>query len=297
MHQYVNLKTSSRALEEREEMVEEGDVQALVELGLTNRQARVFLELLRYEASTAKTLSLASSLARQDTYNVLDELQKLGLVTKLISSPTKFGAIPIKDALSILLNRKIEQASDLEIRTRKLIKKHESQKTKIHEKKEQKILFISGREAFILTLRKAMRNSQKSIDIASSGNRLQGIISLIEDLEEAVSRGVKIRCLTDTGVDKETQKAFDILRGTLFFEVRKMTNQSWARFYIYDKKELSMIISPSEDFCRPTLLLSNCPSMVDAYMDHYETMWLNANYFGKWKNSSEKLPLPSIQGN
>jgi HTH-type transcriptional regulator, sugar sensing transcriptional regulator len=271
-------------------MIEESEGQALLELGLTNRQAKVFLALLRYETSTARALSLSSSLARQDTYNVLDELQKIGLVTKLLSAPTKFAAIPIKDAYSILLNRKIRQTSDLETRTRKLIKRHESQVIRANENEEPKILIIPGREAFVLTLKKAIKNSRKTIDIASSGKNLpQGIISLIEDLEKAVSRGVKIRCLTDMDANKETQRGFDSLKRSNSFEVRTIKKLSWARFCIYDKKELSIIISPLDDYCKSSILGTNCPSMVDAYLNHYETMWLNANCDSNWKNGNAKL--------
>ncbi len=73
-------------------MLEEGKVQTLTELGLTGRQARVFLNLLKCESSTARALSMSSDLARQDTYKVLDELQELGLVEREISVPTKFTA-------------------------------------------------------------------------------------------------------------------------------------------------------------------------------------------------------------
>jgi sugar-specific transcriptional regulator TrmB len=276
-------------------MIEESEGQALLELGLTNRQAKVLLALLRYETSTARALSLSSSLARQDTYNVLDELQKIGLVTKLLSAPTKFAAIPIKDAYSILLNRKIRQTSDLETRTRKLIKRHESQVMRANENEEPKILIVTGRETFVLTLQKALKNSRESIDIASSGNNIpRDIISLIEDLEEAMGRGVKIRCLIDVGADKETRRGFDSLKGNSVFEVRTITNMPWARFCIYDKKELAIVISPLDDFSKASLLWTNCPGMVDAYRNHYETMWLNANCNSNWKNGNAKL-LPHNQ--
>jgi len=67
-------------------MPEENEVQTLLELGLTNRQIRVFLELLKHDALTAKAVAVALNLPSQDTYTVLDKLKALGLIEKQLDA-------------------------------------------------------------------------------------------------------------------------------------------------------------------------------------------------------------------
>jgi sugar-specific transcriptional regulator TrmB len=268
-------------------MLEENEARAFVELGLTSRQARVFLNLLKYKSQTAKTLAVTSKLARQDIYKVLDELMELGLVDRQISSPTKFTAISIDDALTILLNHKVQQTTNLESKTRLLIKNLKNQNPKTAKDEEPNLFLISKGETFVFKARKAVKAAQKSIDIVSSSRNLsQGLFYLLEELERAIKRGVKIRCITDTLEDKgsHSQKLW-ALSNSPFFEVRTMQNHSKQRFCIYDKKELSIVISSETDFVKSAVLWSNCTSIVDTYFDHYEMMWPTATLYTQNKTN------------
>jgi sugar-specific transcriptional regulator TrmB len=269
-------------------MLEEGEVQLLTELGLTGRQARIFLVLLKYESSTARALAIASNLARQDTYKVLDELQELGLVERQISAPAKFAAITIHDALSILINRKVKQTSDLEEKTRIIIDSLKTQNAKTTEDEKPKLFLIPEGETFILKIRKAIDNTQKTIDIAtSSRNITQAMYFLLAELQRAMGRGVKTRCLTDMlEVEDSQQKTFGGLLENSSFEVRTLPNHSKTWFCIYDKKEVSAVLSPLKDFAKSPLLWSNCTSLVEEYQDHYNMMWDNAACNTQWSKKN-----------
>ena len=98
----------------------EDDVKILLDLGLSHRQASVFLVLARLKSSNARTIATASKQPRQDVYKVLDELLQLGLIEKELSAPTKFTTIPIHDACSLLLRRKVKSAAHLRRETKVL---------------------------------------------------------------------------------------------------------------------------------------------------------------------------------
>lgn len=257
----------------------EGGAQTLRDLGLTNRQIRIFFELLKYEGITARTLASASKLARQDVYKVLDELQELGLVEKRIDVPTRFTAVCFKDALSILLSRKVRETYDLKVRTKKLMNSLRKQNERKEKGGDLKVFMVPEGELVVLRLQRAIQNAGKSIDLVSSNKSLpQGVFSLVADLKRAIVRGVKIRCLTDEPEDYGLQ--WDIFRGliaTPSFEIRTLPkhlpHHPWERFCIYDNKELCIVLSPEIDFAKSPLLWSNYSGITEVCQTHFDMMW------------------------
>ena len=57
-----------------------GGVEVLVGLGLSGRQARVYLALLKKGDARAQPLARLARVPRQEVYGLLLELQQLGLV-------------------------------------------------------------------------------------------------------------------------------------------------------------------------------------------------------------------------
>jgi len=96
-------------------------VQTLMGLGLTLLQAKTYLTLAKLGVADVKTISKVTNVARQDGYRVTPKLQKLGLAEKIISTPTLYKAIPLKMGLSILLQQKVEENTELQEKTKALI--------------------------------------------------------------------------------------------------------------------------------------------------------------------------------
>jgi DNA-binding MarR family transcriptional regulator len=83
-----------------------GDVCVLVGLGLSVRQARVYLALLRAGVARVQVVSDLSHVHRQEVYRVLDVLQQMGLVQRRVSNPATFSVTPIGEAVKLLLGQK-----------------------------------------------------------------------------------------------------------------------------------------------------------------------------------------------
>jgi len=66
------------------------EVQTLIDLGLTDLQARVYLSLYQKGPSEALTISKVTKVARSDVYRTMEGLQRIGLIEKEIS----FGEEP-----------------------------------------------------------------------------------------------------------------------------------------------------------------------------------------------------------
>jgi len=80
----------------------------LSDFGLTRNQAKVYIATAQLGLSSVGQISKLSKVRREDVYRVLPKLEKRGLIEKLLGTPTKIRATPIKEAIAILIKREEE---------------------------------------------------------------------------------------------------------------------------------------------------------------------------------------------
>ena len=78
----------------------------LVEFGLTLNQAKAYLALLRLGTTSATQISQLCKVRREEIYRALGELEKHGLVERIIGKPLKFKPLSLERTLSQLLEKK-----------------------------------------------------------------------------------------------------------------------------------------------------------------------------------------------
>lgn len=71
----------------------------LSDFGLTRNQAKVYIATAQLGLSSVGQISKLSKVRREDVYRVLPKLEKKGLIEKLLGTPTKIRATPIKKPL------------------------------------------------------------------------------------------------------------------------------------------------------------------------------------------------------
>ena len=87
-------------------------IDILTKLGLTRRNAETYIVILSLDQPTAKAIAEMLQIARSEVYRATNELQKLGLIKKIISNPTTFRATLIADAIKILIEQINERNKD-----------------------------------------------------------------------------------------------------------------------------------------------------------------------------------------
>jgi sugar-specific transcriptional regulator TrmB len=269
------------------------EVQTLTCLGLTLCQARVYLALARSGMSTAKTISKVSKVTREDIYRIMPTLQKLGLVEKVITKPAKFKATSIQDAVSILLEHRTKEHSELHAKTKKLLQnfKENNAKTTILEEEPQFVL-IPKKEALHQRRMKATQNAQTSIDVVTSWKRFQrAMISYAETLKKAVERGVKIRVVLEKPEGKNSlPEAIQASKKNPSVIVRCIPAHPTAVVMVYDRKEVFIITSPTARLTESPALWSNNPSLVELAQNYFETLW-----FTSVKDKHEELRRRAVK--
>lgn len=166
------------------------------ELGLSPSQARVYLALVKSKNLTASGIHNACGVARPDVYRVLGELEKAGLVEKIISRPKNFHAISIEECLSTLLQRRITKTLTLQKKALKLTQTLGG-KTGSEEPCEKfGFILIEGRDAVYAKAERMIKSAQQSIWFLGFTRRMLAWLSnSLPSMEKALARNVEVKMI------------------------------------------------------------------------------------------------------
>lgn len=260
--------------------MQEEQVQALNDIGLSVLQARTYLCLAKLGEADVGRISKASNLVRQDIYRVMPSLEKLGLAEKILAKPTIYRATSIKEGVSILLQnrkRKDEEAT----KEACLLVQSFSERVPSSDVQEIDSQFrITSEESLLIKLHaQQIEKSQTAIDIVVPCQKLEELMLHSSCfLVRAMKRGVRIRLIT-----QETKKPFmhgklDQLVEESVMEIGYSTkiNSSglpWFGMHIFDDKEVTLCIS--RNGVVPSLW-SNSPQFLKLAGTYFEDLWNTA---------------------
>ena len=274
----------------------EEDVHILTNLGLTTRQAKAYLALVCSGMSTAAAISKISKVKREDLYRVLATLEELGLVEKTITAPALFRANSVQSVISMLIDRKNTEASEIAAKAEKMLTNFKTkQQTGNYQEEVTDFMIVSSQTA-IFKRRKALENVKKSVDVVNSWTRHNKTLFIFsEEIEKALQRGVKFRIAVPKPLSKQ-QKASKF-KNNYDFKTRYLNNHmsktTPAMLSIYDGKEALIATSPlgrSED---PSLLWTANESIIVLAQAYFQIVWNNSlrqNSLANKKRSAPEKP-------
>jgi len=88
-------------------------VDTMRSLGFTATQAKIYVSLLKRQPATGYELARAAEVPRSAIYNVLGQLEGLGLVNAVQERPTKYQALPPQRLFDLLQTRFSSSLDDL----------------------------------------------------------------------------------------------------------------------------------------------------------------------------------------
>lgn len=95
--------------------------QILTKLGLTPRQARAYLAIVKLGQPKISEISSESKIDRGNIYRIMSKLEQLGLVEKIISYPLTYKALPIPDAMAMLLAEKEKEQKTVKKEVKRIL--------------------------------------------------------------------------------------------------------------------------------------------------------------------------------
>jgi sugar-specific transcriptional regulator TrmB len=262
-----------------------------MDLGLTLLQAKIYLALSKTGKATIKTISKASNIARQDAYRIMPALQKLGLAEKIIAEPTMYKATPLKEGVSILLQNKTHEHSELQKKTIVLIKSYqESNDNTTLQEEEPQFVVTSSKTLLFKRLAEKDNTAQTSIDIVGKWEGIRATLFYrLQDFKRALKRGVRIRIITEKHEDdKAIQKNIQTLTMNPLFGIRYLSAPIPLKTAIIDGTEMNMCIAIPPDNDVPSLWSDN-PQFVKVMVAYFEELW------NKTLDVSETLPRKNVK--
>jgi sugar-specific transcriptional regulator TrmB len=254
------------------------ELQILIDLGLTLKQARVYMALVGSSPSRISAVSKISKVARPDVYKTLSKLQQIGLVERIIKTPLEYRAVPMIKGILLLLQTKTQQYEKVRSEAKILLSTVKKEKPKKKQIETPQFVLIPKRTV-IERIKNAIEKAQLSVDAVLSWKRFsQGIVSMFaESMEIALTKNVKIRFVIESPPEVKTSEQLIQLCGKKpFCRVRFMPHYPEAVFGIYDVKEIFMVTESKTDLPSSPALWSNNPSLIGLAKDYFKILWLTS---------------------
>lgn len=246
-------------------------VETLKDLGLTFVQAKVYLALSILPKNIA-SVSEASKVPRTDLYRVLDELEKKGIVERIIANPIEFKAVSLNECLDILIQARTRQSFDLLNRAAKLRKAFAEKSPENNFDVKPKYVLVQPNRV-VGKILSAINCSTAHIDLLLSWKRLSfGIYFFKDALRNAWKRNVTCRILTD--YPQENCIPQSIFHKKSACSIRFLVFPPKTVIGLYDYKEVFIIENPSVGLNESSALWSNNSSLISLAKEYYENLWL-----------------------
>jgi len=255
--------------------ITDSEVQTMTKLGLTSRQATVYLWLAKTGTSSIKNISKGTKIARQHIYKIAESLTETGLLQKVLTAPTKFAATPIEIGVFILMENKNKEYIRLKTETTNLIETIKNQREKINRQEEKPdFVVVSGKAVTLSKINEEMQSCQQAIKGIGPWIGLQkAFFSNYENMKKSLDNGVQIRHIVDTPSEKRVfQNKIKDLLDHPSFSVRCIPPPVPAIMFLCDRKKamISQSISSPEE--TPDLWVTN-PHLITILEGYFETVW------------------------
>ncbi|MDI6738510.1 MAG: helix-turn-helix domain-containing protein [Nanoarchaeota archaeon] len=213
-------------------------------------EAKVWTALLSRGVSTAGELAEISGVPRSRAYDVLDTLEKKGIISMKTGKPIKYIAVKPKEVVE-----KVKKLVQMEATAHS--KKLDSGKAN-EIVKELEMLHssgigfvdatdmsanVKGRHNIQLQMESMIRNAEKSVLIVTSAGGLARKAEMLAPaLQEAARKGVSVRIAAPV-----TKESADAAKALLSFADVRHLSKPESRFCVVDNKEaLFMLMNDSE---------------------------------------------------
>jgi sugar-specific transcriptional regulator TrmB len=226
-------------------MIQDDDIciQALVKLGLTFLQAKIYLTLTKIEKAGVKRLASASNVARPDVYRIVATLEKIGLLEKIITTPIMYKATPIQEGYYLLLQNKTQEFTEIQKNTMNIIKQsHKKDQKRSQEESPNQFLLISSYDLIVKKCAIEDSITKTSLDVIGEWKAVRTyIFNHIQIYENALKRGVKIRVITEKHKEaKSMKKILGPFKDNPLFEIRFISAPVPIKGAIFDGKKVSL---------------------------------------------------------
>jgi sugar-specific transcriptional regulator TrmB len=250
----------------------------LLEHGVPERAARLYLAACRAGPQTASELARLAALNRVEAYRFIRQLQSDGLLHATGHRPMRLLAAPPAEVLERWIHTASDRLHRLEGDKQRLLNEWREHLSSPDPDADRKFLILEGRGPIQAFLKKRLGTAEREVLLSVSGFSLSSAIDGGVDraLREALDRGVRVRMVTEvTSANLGDAKHFDS-----FVELRHARAPVTNRAIVIDRAGALVFVS-GEEGLGPTgeaqvALWSSSPELMNRARQYHQRLWSQA---------------------
>lgn len=218
----------------------------LLKLGLSKNEVRVYLYLARYGERKASEISEALCLHRTETYRILRDLEKRGMVSSVFEKPLKFIATPFEKAIDLLIEAKKLKIKLLERKKKSLVDVWLTlPRPNIAPERKEVFQILEGDEQIDLKADEILENAKKELLVfAPEGDLSRFYYSgFLDKLEKSAKKSMGVMLLTN----HSSKSRFFVDKTKLNAKYSASEIEDLPSFIIADHEHLLLSIRKTED--------------------------------------------------
>jgi sugar-specific transcriptional regulator TrmB len=250
---------------------------ALFRLGLSKNEIRVYVYIARTGEHKASEISEALSLHRTETYRILRDLEKRGLISSVFEKPLKFIATPFEKAVDTLIETKKMKIQLLENRKDALVDLWLSlPKSEAGHERKEVFQILEGEEQINLKADELLDNAHKEVSVFASEHDIANFYhsSLLDKLEKISKKDINVQLLTSYSP-----------KSCFFIEKLKLKKTKYSSsnveelptFVLADDEQLLLLIRKDNGKKRVAALWTNYDAFVKALKTLFLELWSSDN--------------------
>ena len=230
------------------ESVSDTHVDRLCKLGLTALQAKIYLLLYETGRTKIQTLARIANVDRANTYQILWQLQKKGIVETIVGTPTLYQAVSLQEASAALLAQKKREFERVVETSKELLQENAEREQKLPDLSVPQISFVSygnsmASKKIVLAWTNVQRLAELYLEEPSFAEALEWPW-VLNIWKKAMNRGVKVRVITQNLQEKSDclSRSLSSLEKNRNFEIRYTTSAIICQCICLDEKETWLFV-------------------------------------------------------
>jgi sugar-specific transcriptional regulator TrmB len=218
----------------------------LIGFGLSEKEARFYLYLLKYGPKTPSPLTKSLHTYREDVHRTLTSLIEKGMVRPSLDSPTVYAAVDLDKALDSAVKKHESELREMEARKQELQELAKQQQFRPSQEVSTFKIVKNMKELVGVSLSRTASIKEEHIFVFPTGALPIGALAgITEAFATLVARGVRVRGIVDiSGTDAsyaETELVQELLDGGA--DIRCLDRYEGLCFSVSDRKTCVSIIN------------------------------------------------------
>ncbi len=176
--------------------------ETLSRFGLLKNEIKVYLHLARVGDMKAGEIAEAISLHRTETYRILRDLEKRGVVFSIFEKPLKFTAVPLDKAIDLLVDAQKIKIKLLEQEKTSLVELWRSiPQPKATPAKKELFQMLEGEQQVLMKANELLERTEKEFQVFASADYLSQLFysDFIDKLKSGSDK-VNVTLVTDNSL-------------------------------------------------------------------------------------------------